>query len=200
MAPSPFALNADAANLSHSPFCSVERIVGGFNNYAVGRFSAVLGGSQSITGGRHSFTIGSFGRARGDFSGVISVAGSTGCEASEDNELVLCANAVTLVTPSGTVDLAKLARRALTAVDSQDTLQTIDTRRNQNNALGVNEFAPEKGWASLRELDELRQDVLVLRRRIAELEENDGISFTTRKKQQPFLQKGWHGWLSSFFE
>lgn len=161
-----------------------------------------------MAGGRHSFTLGSFGRARGDFSGVISVAGSSGCEASEDNELVLCADAVTLVTPSGTVDLAKLARRALTTTtndddddddEHQDTHSTIDPTRNRSHPLAPNGFPPAQGGASLQDLDELRQDVLALRRRVAELEGGAGISSFTTRKQSQAIHKSWQGWLSSTF-
>ena len=93
-------------------------VIGGYYNWATGRFANVLGGSRSHAAGRHSFTIGSYGRAAGDYSGVINLRGQDAdCTANDDNELVICAEAVRIVTSSGSIDLTGLERR-LSAEDS----------------------------------------------------------------------------------
>lgn len=94
-----------------------------------------MGGSQSHASGRHSFTLGSFSSAKGDYSGAINVLGED-CLAQNDNELMLCAESVTIRTSAGDYDLISAARRLLIEHDSRDAEikkmhEEIDLLRDQ---------------------------------------------------------------------
>ena len=60
-----------------------------------------------------------------DYAGVISASGKGGCESTGDNEIVLCAEAVTIKSGGSSVDLTALARRMLSE-ETSDAARSSD--------------------------------------------------------------------------